>query len=252
MLFGYSAMPQYCAAAKATGFDYVELPGKIIAAMTNKEFTAFEKDLDIPVLGMNAFCPAEIVITGPGYDRAVNREYAKHLSARAGALSVKVVGIGSPLSRNLPNNFDPSLSYQQIGEFLMDTSEIFGKYGIHTCLEALATCYCNTVNTLSEAVKLVNNLNNSNIHVVLDFYNMEHMGEADIPIPKASIIHAHISDDDGSFLLRSYLQPKKQKLHQTRIRNLLETGYIGGLTLEVDVSYDPIRAAESLAIMRGI
>ena len=252
MLFGYSAMPQYCTAAKATGFDYVELPGKVIAAITNKEFAAFEKDLDIPALAMNAFCPAEIVITGPGYNRTANIEYAKHLSARASALSVKVIGIGSPMSRNLPVGFDPLLAKRQISEFLLDTAEIFGKYGIQTCFEALADCYCNTVNTLQEALELVRNLNNTNIHVVLDFYNMEHMGEADLPIPKASIIHAHISDDDGNPRLRSYLHPNKQELHQARIRNLLQTGYTGGLTLEVDVPYDPVRAAKSLAIMRGV
>jgi len=118
------------------------------------------------------------------------------------------------------------------------------------CLEALATCYCNTVNTTTQALEIIKQVNHPSVKLVLDFYNMEHMNEADIELTKLPIIHAHISDDDGAPNLRSYLKPNKKDLHQKRIKRLQDTGYNGGLTLEVDVPYDRERAALSLAIMK--
>ena len=248
MLFGYSALPEYCMAAKETGYDYVELPGKIIAAMSDREFTAFADKLSIPALRMNAFCPPEVVIAGPGYDIELVRQYAKGLAPRAAALGVEMAGIGSPMSRNLPKGFDRALARNQIKEFLIETACIFDHYGIYVCLEALASCYCNTVNTLKEAVEIVRILDCHNIKIVLDFYNMEHMGEDDIS--DVPFIHVHISDDDGSPSLRSYLKPEKREIHQNRLRKLTESGYDGCVTLELDVPYDPLRAAYSLDIQR--
>ena len=250
MLYGYSAMPEYCKAAKETGFDYVELPGKVIAAMSDRDFLDFEKNLPIPALAMNAFCPAEVVISGSGYDLAIVREYSERLSARAEALGVKFIGVGSPMSRTLPDNFDRDLSLKQIENFLLESAYIFEKRGIRMCLEALATCYCNTVNTTAQALEIIRRIDYPSVKLVLDFYNMEHMDEADIELTDLPIIHAHISDDDGAPNLRSYLKPEKRGIHQKRIKRLAETGYKGGLTLEVDVPYDAERAACSLAIMK--
>jgi len=250
MQFGYSAMPEYCRAAQEAGYDYVELPGKVIAAMSEKEFAAFAASLNIPTLGMNAFCPAEVVLTGLKHDLAVVCEYTQKLSKRAATLGVKTVGIGSPMSRNLPDEFDRELAKTQLENALVEIANILGKNDITACLEALATCYCNTVNTLDEAAKIVRRLQHPNLNVVVDFYNMEHMGEADMDLTGIPFIHAHISDDDGAPNLRSYLKPEKREIHQKRIRSLVEQGYEGRITLEVDVAFDPFRAKESLCIMQ--
>ena len=249
MLFGYSAMPADCEAARKTGYDYVELPAKVIAAMTDKEFSTFAGSLQIQALRMNAFCPPDVVIAGTGHDISSIREYTKRLAPRAAALGVKMVGIGSPMSRNIPKGFCNELAQEQIETSLCEISYILENQGIAVCLEALATCYCNTVNTLAEAVGIVRKLQQPNIHVVLDFYNMEHMGEADISLLELPFAHVHISDDDGAPNLRSYLKPEKKEIHQKRLRKLPEKGYDGCITLEVDVPYDPVRAAESLRIM---
>ena len=122
MLFGYSALPEYCAAVKEIGYNYVELPGKVIAAMSDKEFSAFADKLPLPALGMNAFCPPTVVIAGPGYDIQFARQYVSGLAQRAATLGVKMVGIGSPMSRILPDGFDTALAHTQIKEFLLETA----------------------------------------------------------------------------------------------------------------------------------
>jgi len=250
MQFGYSAMPAYCRAAQEAGYDYVELPGKVVAAMSAKEFTTFAATLNIPAFGINAFCPAEVVLTGPKHDLAVVCDYTEKLSKRAANLGVKTVGIGSPMSRNLPKEFDRELAKTQLENSLIEIANILGKNDITACLEALAACYCNTVNTLEEAAEIVRRLQHPNLNIVLDFYNMEHMGEADVDLTGIPFIHAHISDDDGAPNLRSYLKPEKREIHQKRIGSLVKQGYGGGITLEVDVAFDPFRAKESLCIMQ--
>ena len=92
-----------------------------------------------------------------------------------------------------------------------------------------------------------------NVGVVADFYNMEHMGEADAPLPAAQIsrvFHAHISDDDGSPQRRYFLRPEKALRHIRRVQGLIKAGYAGNLTLEIDLPVDRARAEESLNILR--
>ena len=59
-----------------------------------------------------------------------------------------------------------------------------------------------------EAVRLVEELDCENIKAVIDFYNMEHMGEGDLDLRKwmPYIAHAHISDDDGAPDMRSFFR----------------------------------------------
>lgn len=252
MQYGCTATIQECSLVQKAGYDYVEISGKAIAAMPEEEFNNFTKSLTIPVLRMNAFAPADVIITGPGYDRTRTITYARHLVQRANRLGVTMIGVGSPLSRTVPADFDPCTANKQIGEFLTDVSAIFSPYGIKVCLEPLATCYCNTVNTLAEALNIVRDINDINIRIVLDFYNMEHMGEADICLKDAVpyIIHGHISDDDGNPRSRSYLKPEKKLLHQRRVKGLVDLGYKGNFTLETDVPFDQERAIASLTILK--
>lgn len=250
MLFGYSAMPDDCNRAKMAGYDYVELPGKVVAAMDDTEFAAFAKSLSIPALRMNAYCPPEVVIAGPGYDRAAVREYAQKLLPRIALLGTEMVGIGSPMSRKLPPGFDPALARAQIEGFLLETVHVFEGRGVKVCFEALASFYCNTVNYLAEAVDIVEGLNHPDIKIVLDFYNMEHMQEADISLEGVPFVHVHVSDDDGVYTLRSPLKAEKAAIHQQRLARLLDVGYDGGITLEVDIPFDSDRAEETLHIMR--
>lgn len=125
--------------------------------------------------------------------------------------------------------------------------------GIRVCVEALGTCYCNFINRTEEAFRLAEETGMENVGVVLDFYNMEHMNEADrslTDLDPGKIFHAHISDDDGSPRRRSFLQPGKAEIHIRRIRGLIQTGYTGGITLETDLPLDKERAGRSLDILR--
>lgn len=247
--------PEDMIKAQHAGYDYVEFMGKYLTALSEKEYGFIRRQAErlcLPVLGINGYCPPEVRMAGPLFNAEKVRKYAACCAVRAGGLGVRFVGIGSPKSRMLPSNYPALTAGKELKEFLQITTEEFTKYGIRVCLEPLAPYYCNFINTLSEAVSIVKELQLSNLGIVIDFYNMEYVGEADMDLRAYAdcIYHAHISDDEGSPEKRSYLKPEKAGVYQRRICDLIAAGYRGMLTLEIDCVMEEERAKESLEIMR--
>jgi sugar phosphate isomerase/epimerase len=237
------------------GLDYAEISGRNVYAMdpgTFEDLKRMIRETGLPCRGFNAYCPPEVRIAGPGFSAFTAREYARRSLERAAELDVRVVGIGSPMSRNLPEGFDRGLAMRQAEEFFAVTAEVFSAKGILVCVEALGPCYCNFINRLAEAQTLVRNAGMENLKLVADFYNMEQSGEADVPLePYArDIAHVHISDDAGSPRERWFLKPEKRELHISRLNRLLALGYRGGVTLEIDVPANIQDAAHSVSVLR--
>lgn len=239
----------------AAGFSYIELAGRKITALSDSDFARLLIDAEawgIPCHALNAYCPPEIRMAGPLYDRARAKSYAELCAQRAAKLGVRFVGIGSPHSRILPEEFDKQLAYAQMSEFLTDTAQVFAGYSITINLEALGPCYCNFINTQQEAIRLINNLALPNIRLVLDFYNMERSGEGDAEL--ASILpltaHIHMSDDDGSPQQRSFLREERRAVHIRRVAQLQAAGYTGGISIETDLPFHMELAKHSLSILQ--
>ena len=237
------------------GFDYVEFMGKYLVSLSEQEFAVLQKQMEsypLKVYALNAYCPPEIKMTGDGFDLQQVKAYAAACAKRAGKLGVRFVGIGSPRSRSLLEGYDRTLAIRQMKDFLKATAEEFGHYGITVCVEPLAVCYSNFINYVWEAVRLVEELDCENIKAVIDFYNMEHMGEGDLDLRKwmPYIAHAHISDDDGAPDMRSFFRLEKKTVHRQRIRRLYKNGYTGAVSVEVDIPVDRKRAADTLQVMR--
>ncbi len=241
--------------AKEIGYDYIELMGKYLVSLSDMEYGKLVQKLDnyqILCQGINAYCPKEIVIAGPGFDIENAYQYAKKCAKRAKEAGAKCIGIGSPNSRNLPEGFPREIALLQLSEFLKVTAEEFGKFNITVCLEALAPCYCNFINTVQEAVNVVKKINWENIRVVLDFYNMEHIGEADEDLADyiPYIAHTHISDDDGAPNRRYFLKEEKAMIHQKRISKLYNLEYKGAISVEVDLPVHKAMAQKSFDIIK--
>lgn len=237
------------------GYDYVEISGRNTCALDHSAFhqlLARFREGAIPCLGFNAYCPPEIIIAGPGFSRHKAAEYAKHCAERAVALGIQVVGVGSPFSRILPDDFGRDKAWEQAIAFFQATCQAFYGTGITICLEALGQCYCNFINSIVEAQKLVREAGEPNLKIVLDFYNMEHEGEADISLESlvGDIGHAHISDDAGTPQQRWFLKGEKATLHQSRIARLYEAGYRSLLTVEIDLPVQMAPAVNTLNILR--
>lgn len=240
---------------KAAGYDYLEMKGKYLAQLTEADFGRVYRCLQERQFlcgGLNAYCPEAVVIAGPGYDRKRVKSYAEVCAARAAAVGVRVVGIGSPRSRTLPEGFARQKADQQLMDFLKTTAESFGKFGIRICLEPLAPCYCNYINTLGEAAEIVDRIGWENIGLVADFYNMEYTQEADGDITPFLpwLYHVHISDDAGGADRRSYLKAERACAHRARIVRLYQSGYRGAVSMEMDVPASLAPAIQSFELLK--
>lgn len=257
MKFGCVVVPEDFVLVGSLGYDYVELSGRNVAAMTDPDFRALRRAVQrgaTPCYGLNAYCPPEVKICGPGFSLDAARAYAQRLSERAHALGVTVVGVGSPFSRNLPEGFDRGLAFSQAAAFFDATARAFAPAGITVCIEALGPCYCNFINHMHEAQRLMRATDAGNAKLVIDFYNMEHSGEADMPLSpfEGDIAHAHISDDAGSPRARWFLKPEKREIHLSRLRRLRALGYRGNVSVEIDMRVEREAAANTLQILRTV
>lgn len=240
-----------------SGVDYIEFLGKMVMSLEESCYEKLKHKIQsqkIPVWGMNAYCSSELTIAGPNFSEKNVREYAKKMAFRAAGLGVKVIGIGSPASRNIPDIMNREDATKQLERFLEITSEEFEQYGIIICLEALASCYCNFINWTEEALRVIEKMQNSNIRLVLDLYNMEIMNETNINLERLIpfLAHVHISDDDGGIYRRSYLKKEKAEIHKERIRRLRVAGYDGTISVEIDVPIIPEKLKETIKIIREI
>lgn len=255
MKIGCSAFVPEIPLIHAMGYDFVELRGRDVAALSEGEMDTLEdqiRDLSLPCLSLNAYCPPGVKIAGPGFDRKRGRSYADALAERADRIGVRKIGIGSPFSRHLPDGFDRGLAWEQAVVFTAETAEAFGRYGIKTGFEPLGYCYCNFINHVEEVMRLSDRLRSYGVGLILDFYNMEHCGEDTMPLDACApyILHTHISDDvGGDPKKRAFLRQDKLEVHRQRIHRLLATGYDDTLGLEVDVPTSEA-AAENLLFLR--
>jgi len=257
MRFGCCTGIEYYQILSDLGFEYIELMGKYLASIDNHEFAKVHRIITegkIPCLALNAYCPPEILIAGPGYNRESVHKYADLCSKRANEIGVKTVSVGAPKSRIIPDGYPHELAMSQAIDFFEITAEIFAHYGITVCVEALGTCYCNFINTLQEAVDVVRAVHRENVKVVLDFYNMEHNGEADIDLKFAMsyISHVHISDDDGLPTRRYFLKEEKFEIHARRLKMLGSLGYDAAVSVEIDLPVDPILAKSNLMLLNSV
>ena len=244
----------YMPAAQA-GYDFIELSGRNVCKMEQADFQnllTLVHGGTLPCVGFNAYCTPDIKIAGPGFSEEMIRQYANLCCERAEMLGVSLIGIGSPFSRMLPEGFSRQRANGQAVSFYQITADVFRGAGITVCVEALAGCYCNFINTVEEAAEIVWLSGRPNLKMVIDFYNMEHEREADIDLSPYldQIAHVHISDDAGSPQKRWFLKESKLLVHQDRVRRLIHAGYRCDISLEVDLPLTLKEASQSLETLR--
>lgn len=253
MQFGCCTTMEYYDELARLGFDCIELPGKVVAAMDAAAFEAVAARVaagPLPCCGLNAYCPPEIVIAGPGWDLRAARDYAERLLPRARQLGARSVGIGAPASRILPEGFDRALARRQLVEFLRATAEVADRCGLTLLLEAVCTRECNFVNTTPEALEILQELALPNLFLVYDIYHAAVMGEDPALLDAAFPLlrHVHICRDAQGE--RTYLKAQRPQPYRRYVDRLLALGYDGAISLEAFCGDVPAGAARSLEILR--
>ena len=239
------------------GYDFIELAGVKVVKMSEPELdkakTLIAKN-NIPCNGFNSYCDAALPMAGPQFDPRKARDYAAEICRRGKLLGIRVIGLGSPPARCIPNGFDRLVAAGQIKEFIRVTAEEGAKQDIMFLVEALNPHICDLITYTREALEIVRELDMPNLRMVLDFHHMTRSGEdvSDIAYVMPYVNHLHIdhTQEDG----RYHLAEEGVPFYSRCINAASGCGYNGTLSIEPTAARTSFReeALESLRILRSL
>ena len=105
--------------AARIGYDYIELPLSGLGSLSEDEFYEVRKqmkDAGITCEACNNFFPAGMSLVGPRRREEEILEYTELVLGRAERLGAEYVGLGSGVSRNVPEGVALDEGYRQLAE----------------------------------------------------------------------------------------------------------------------------------------
>jgi len=231
------------------GFDYVELPLAQMVDLNDKEFSSLKEKVGSSGLkceACNNFFPASIRLTGNDVDYGKTEAYLDKALGRAAQLGVKVIVLGSPKSKNVPEGYPMDKAWSQLVELLRNIDPLVRTRGITIVIEPLNKGESNIINTAAEGLQLAKAADRENIKLLIDYYHlvMEKEDPETILDAGSYIKHIHFANPTG----RVY--PIEAVDGDVRFMNLLKrVGYEGGISIEAytkDFCHDAKRSVEML------
>ena len=254
MKIGTAIPTKYYELAAQMGYDYVEFPGVELCKLTEEEVAALEervKKTGLRVLGMNSYCDDSVVVANDGFSEEVTRAYAKKMADIAARLGMKDIGIGAPKARMLPEGYPMEKADAHAKRFLEITNEEMKARGVGLLFEAVHKDYCDYCNYSEHCKAMVEAIGDDNLWMVLDFYNMDVMGEDLLHFDQYMpwVRHFHINHR-GPNNDRQYILPEDEPFLKGLKESFARVGYDGTITIEADARYFEEYGKEGLSIMQ--
>jgi len=196
-------------AARALGYDYIEVVLNALAAAPEAEaarFTEALREAGLPCLTGNCFFPGDIKLVGPEADASRVSEYVHRLFGRLEPLGCDTLVLGSGGSRRIPDGTRPERAYEQFAQIIRDAVAPHAvRFGKRIALEALRASECNMLNTIKQGLSVVEAVNSPNVGLLLDIYHMYDCGDcpggtdtdfsrvADMAKLRGRVFHTHVS-----------------------------------------------------------
>ena len=189
-------------AARAAGFDYLELSTTEIAALSDADFDAAAahiKQAGLPVPATNLFLPATLKVTGPDVNRDEQDRYVRNAFARLSRLGTTIVVFGSGGARRVPDGFARDEAFKQLVEFGRRAAREARSRNITLAVEPLRREETNIINSAAEGLELVNAINDPNFQLMIDFYHLasEHEDPAIVQRAREHLRHLHMANPQG-------------------------------------------------------
>ncbi len=225
---------EWIAELKNSGFDYAELPLSQMMDLSEDDFDQIRNQLlevGIPCDGCNNFFPASIRLTGEEADPEKALSYADRALGRAQDLGAKYVAFGSGGAKKVPEGFPIEKGYRQLVELTKDLGVLAGQHGILIVIEPLRKAECNLVNNFKEGVRLAKDVDDPNVRVLIDLYQMTEEGEPASDLlqdGKEYLRHVHFANPNGRFFPKVLQEADYQGFAEV----LRKIGYDGRISCE--------------------
>jgi D-psicose/D-tagatose/L-ribulose 3-epimerase len=238
-------------AAKAAGFEYLELGTSEIAALSDRDFEsalAQVKQLGLPVPVTNLFLPATLKVTGPEIDRDEQIRYVRKAFTRLSRLGTGVVVFGSGGARRVPEGFATDEGFKQLVDFGRRAAAEAQRHSITIAVEPLRRQETNIINSAAEGLELVNAIDHPNFQLMIDFYHLASEREDPAIVLKARehIRHLHMANPQG----RVFPLAWDEYDYAPFFANLRQIGYDKRISIEASAKDFPLEAPRAIALLR--
>jgi D-psicose/D-tagatose/L-ribulose 3-epimerase len=249
---GYCTQLKNVAAAKAAGFDYVELGTTEVAALSDEDFDKAAADLartGLPTPAANLFLPATLKVTGPDIDREQQRAYVSKAFDRLSQLGVQVVVFGSGGARRVPDGFSKSEAFDQLVDFGRRVAPLARARGITIAVEPLRREETNIINSAAEGLQFVERINDPGFQLMVDFYHLASEREDPQIIVRARdhIRHFHMANPTG----RVFPLAADEYDYAPFFRALRSISYSARISVEASTKDFTADAPRAIAFLRG-
>ena len=230
---GYCTGLKNLEAAKAAGFEYVELPATEIAGLSDAEFDAAAariKALGIATPAANLFLPGTLKVTGPEINPEQQMQHVRKAFARLARLGTEVVVFGSGGARRVPDGFAKEEAFTQLVDFGRRAAREARASGITIAIEPLRKQETNIINSAAEGLDLVNAIGDPNFQLMIDFYHLasEQEDPAIVLRAKDHLRHLHVANPTG----RVFPQKWEEFDYAPFFANLRAIGYDKRISVE--------------------
>jgi len=248
---GYCTSIKNADAAKAAGFDYVEVSATEVAALSDAEFdaaVAHLKQAAIPTPTANLFVPQAIKVVGPEINLEQQTAHVRKVMSRLSALGVDVLVFGSGGARRVPDGFPRDQAWTQLVEFSRRAAAEARPYRITVAIEPLRQQETNIINTAAEGLELVNAVNDPNFQLMIDFYHLasEHEDPAIVLKAKDHLRHLHVANPNG----RLFPQRWEEFDYAPFFANLKTIGYDRRISMEGSTTDLAAQGPVTVALLR--
>ena len=250
--------------AAQLGYDGVELApftlgetASDISAAERKRIREAAENAGIEIVGLHWLLvkPEGLYINHPDVNvRKTTQNYLKELIDLCGDLGGKVLVHGSPQQRNVKEEWDPAETRKLALETFRICAEAAHSRDVYYCLEALTTVDTNFINTIDEALQMVDEIGHPNFQTMLDCRSIHASAKAELPrvlkaaLETGKLKHVHVNDPNGR-------GPGFGDLQFTPLLKVLhEADYQGYISVEVfDFAPDAQTiAGRSIGYLHGI
>lgn len=230
---GYCTGLRNLEAAKAAGFEYVEISATEIANLSDADFDAAAariKQLGIATPAANLFLPAALKVTGPQTDPEQQMAHVRKAFTRLAKLGTEVVVFGSGGARRVPDGFSKEEAFKQLVDFGRRAAREASAHGITITIEPLRRQESNIINTAGEGLELVKAIDHPNFQLMIDFYHLasEQEDPAIVLRAKDHIRHLHTANPQG----RVFPQKWEEFDYAPFFANLRAIGYDKRISVE--------------------
>lgn len=242
-LGGFGFIKDYDEMKKA-GFDYAELDMPELEELGEREFDRFRNHVEetkFPIPNGARILPiTEPIFFRPDFKVTDLEEYLEASCKKSGQIGIRQILFGNGKARWLIE--EDSIKREEVFIcFLRMLCEIAGENGQDILIEPLGPKYSNYINTLAEAVEVIEKANMPNLFAMADLRHFVWSKEPfeDIGKYREMVHHVHI-DYPLSYPERKYPDVRDDYDYAPFFEQLKE--YNGTLTIEADVPSDWMRA----------